>query len=134
MNTKQVLVVRKDLNMRKGKIAAQCAHASMSFLTKRGIIFRTSPWDYFRTSIYSSNVDEIEHWLDNSFRKICLYVESEEELDAIYQKALDNGLISHMVIDNGATEFNGVPTKTVVAIGPHEDSKFIGLTDHLPLL
>lgn len=134
MNTKQVIIIRKDLHMRTGKIAAQVAHGSMSFLTKLGIVYNTSPWNYFRTSIENEHSDEITHWLENSFRKICVYVNSEQELDEIHQKALYKGLISHIVIDNGATEFNGVLTKTVVCIGPHEDSKFSGLTDHLPLL
>jgi PTH2 family peptidyl-tRNA hydrolase len=137
-NTKQVLVVRKDLNMRKGKIAAQCCHAAMSFLTKGGRVdydyqhvYRD---DYFYQDLESKHVDEIDHWLKNSFRKICVYVNSEQELDELHQKALDNGLISHMIIDNGATEFNGVKTLTCCAIGPHWDEKFIGITDHLPLL
>jgi PTH2 family peptidyl-tRNA hydrolase len=134
MNTKQVLVVRKDLNMRKGKIAAQCSHAAMSFLTRKGLMMNTAPWDHFRCSIDNKYAEEVAHWLNNSFRKICVFVNSEEELDAIHQKALDNGLMSNMIIDNGATEFNGVLTKTVVAIGPHWDEKFEGITDKLPLL
>ena len=78
--------------------------------------------------------NEIAHWLRNSFRKICVYVNSEEELVAVHQKALDSGLMSHIIGDNGLTEFNGVKTKTAVAIGPAWDSKFEGITDHLPLL
>jgi PTH2 family peptidyl-tRNA hydrolase len=139
MQTKQILVVRKDLNMRKGKIAAQCCHASMSFLTKGGGVYCNlgtgiPQVDYFMSSVEESHADEINHWLRNSFRKICVYVNSEEELEAVHQKALDSGLISHMITDNGATEFNGVKTKTCCAIGPHFCHKFEGLTDHLPLL
>jgi PTH2 family peptidyl-tRNA hydrolase len=77
---------------------------------------------------------EIDHWLSNSFRKICVYVNSEEELDALKEKAEESGLEVHLIIDNGATEFNGIPTKTCLAIGPHWDHKFEGITDHLPLL
>ena len=141
MNTKQVLVVRKDLNMRKGKIAAQCAHAAMAFLTREmnldktyGFGIRHCEVRYKSKAYHEDYSHEITTWLTSSFRKICVYVNSEEELDAIHQKALDNGLISHMIIDNGATEFNGVLTKTVVAIGPHWDEKFEGITDKLPLL
>ncbi len=136
MNTKQVIVMRKDLNMRRGKMCAQASHASMSFLTKD----LNPVWlgservqGYWRTSI-KPHSDEIAHWLNNSFRKITVYVNSEAELDDIHQKAIEKGLISHMIIDNGATEFNGVLTKTCLAIGPHESSKFMDLTDHLPLL
>lgn len=136
-NTKQVIVVRADLNMRKGKIAAQASHASMAFLSKDGSVlanYNTFTGSHFWKDIADENVDEINHWLENSFRKIVCYAVTEKELLAIHQKALDNGLISHIVEDNGATEFNGVKTLTACAIGPHWDSKFIGITDHLPLL
>ena len=137
MNTKQVIVIRKDLNMRKGKMCAQASHASMSFLTK-GINIEFSQ-DMCRAYFIGPSVNadlrwEIAHWLNNSFRKICVYVNSEQELDEIHQKALDNRLISHIITDNGVTEFNGVPTKTCCAIGPHWDNKFEGITNHLPLL
>lgn len=134
MNTKQVIVVRKFPNLRTGKYCSQVAHASMAFLTKNIKIKRKYFWYYIDIDISWENVKEINHWLKNSFRKICVYVNSEEELEAIHQKALDNGLMSNMIEDNGATEFNGVKTKTCIAIGPHYDEKFVGVTDHLPLL
>ena len=137
-DTKQVIVIRKDLNMRKGKMCAQASHASMSFLTKDscGVIpnENTCSGSWFEKSIEDKYADEINHWLENSFRKIVCYVNSEEELLAIHQKALDSGLMSHIITDNGATEFHGVPTITALGLGPHFDSKFIGITDHLPLL
>jgi len=135
--------MRKDLNMRKGKMIAQGSHASMAFLTRNGRIQHDVEFGYndFHTFTFMNGSDwirlfedEINHWLANSFRKICVYVNSEEELEAVHQKALDSGLISHMIVDNGATEFNGVKTKTCCAIGPHVDGKFEGITDHLPLL
>jgi PTH2 family peptidyl-tRNA hydrolase len=139
MSTKQVIVMRKDLNMRKGKMIAQGSHASMAFLTKSGGVYCNlgtgiPQVDYFMSPVEESHVQEINHWLRNSFRKICVYVNSEEELEAVHQKAIDSGLMSHMIEDNGATEFNGVKTKTCCAIGPHSDEKFEGVTDHLPLL
>jgi PTH2 family peptidyl-tRNA hydrolase len=139
MNTKQVIVMRKDLNMRKGKMIAQGSHASMAFLTK--YLRPTAKYPDIGMPYYTNtfqvnveNLSEVLHWLENSFRKICVYVNSEEELEAVHQKALDSGLISHMIEDNGATEFNGVKTKTCCAIGPHVCSKFADITDHLPLL
>ena len=131
--------MRKDLNMRKGKMIAQGSHASMAFFTKGGGVYcnlgtSIPQVDYFMSPVDESHVYEINHWLRNSFRKICVYVNSEEELEAVHQKALDSGLISHMIEDNGATEFNGVKTKTCCAIGPHIEKKFEGITDHLPLL
>jgi PTH2 family peptidyl-tRNA hydrolase len=134
MDTKQVIVVRRDLNMRTGKIASQVAHASMAFLTK-GMNWFISVGIHFETECFTdSQAEEIIHWLKNSFRKIVCYVNSKEELEEIYKRALDLGLIAHIVEDNGATEFKGVKTVTCLAIGPAEESRFEGITDHLPLL
>jgi peptidyl-tRNA hydrolase, PTH2 family len=145
MDTKQVIVIRKDLNMRKGKMVAQGSHASMAFLTKNGGIQNLqgshdpcdhNPYSFFESAKIKNreNSKEINDWLKNSFRKIVCSVNSEQELEELHARALEKCLISHLVIDNGATEFNNVPTKTCLAIGPHEESKFFGLTDHLPLL
>lgn len=135
MNTKQVIVLRKDLNMRKGKMCAQASHASMSFLTKAAVLGDVDGYTTFLNNDYfAPEWDQIEHWLKNSFRKIVCYVESETELIVLHELAERKGLISHLITDNGATEFGGVPTKTCLAIGPHWDEKFIGITDHLPLL
>lgn len=145
MNTKQVIVIRKDLNMRKGKMCAQASHASMAFLTKRGKLVIDMEFGeygadyterYFKNESQDirNNYNQIKHWIENSFRKIVCYVESEEELDKLYQKALDRGMIAHLIVDSGATEFGGVPTKTCLALGPHWDSVFEGVTDTLPLL
>jgi len=135
MNTKQVIVIRKDLNMRRGKQIAQGSHASMAFLTKGMECFQSNDGYEFATeTIYIERAEEIEHWLQNSFRKICVYVNSEEELVAVHQKAIDSGLISHLIIDNGKTEFHNIPTATCLAVGPAWDYKFSGITDHLPLL
>jgi len=136
-NTKQVIVIRKDLNMRKGKIAAQASHASMAFLTSNGYIdinemsdaFR----DTFRSSVRKDFAEEISHWLDKSFKKVCVYVESEDELKAVHGAAKLAGLASYLIEDNGATEFRGVVTPTCVAIGPHWEERFVGITDQLPL-
>lgn len=136
MDTKQVIVVRKDLNMRKGKIAAQCAHAAMSFLTKNGQI-QCGGWggDHFALFIDNAErLNEISSWLDNSFKKIVVWVASEGELLDVHEAVLKAGLESHLIEDNGTTEFNGVPTKTCCAIGPHFSDKFEDLTGHLPLL
>ena len=136
-NTKMVIVWRNDLKVRKGKIAAQCCHASMAFLTKgmsvhiidnNGFEFLTEP------TLEKERMIEISHWLRNSFRKIVCYVNNEQELLELHQKALESGLISHLVEDNGLTEFNGVKTRTAICIGPHFEEKFIGITDNLPLL
>ena len=137
MNSKQIIVIRKDLNMRVGKIAAQASHASIAFLTKSGhmILGDTNSEDSFNNGSFSSeHAHVVKHWLENSVRKIVCYVKSEVELEELYEKAIEAGLIAHLVIDNGATEFHNVPTKTCIAIGPAWDYQLEGVTNHLQLL
>jgi peptidyl-tRNA hydrolase, PTH2 family len=119
--TKQVIVIRKDLNMRKGKMVAQGSHASMAFLTRR--LQDNQP------------VTEIQkEWLDNSFTKICVSVDSEQELLEIYEKAKNMNIECHIITDNGTTEFNGVPTKTCLALGPDKAEILDQISGHLKLL
>lgn len=123
---KQMLVVRKDLNMRKGKIAAQCAHASLSILknmmTPNGkVVLKSIPEDF-------------KNWLFGLQTKICVSVSSEEELLEVYNKAKDAGLLCSLIRDAGKTEFNGIPTLTVAAIGPAKAEDLYKITDHLNLL
>ena len=140
-DTKQVIVIRKDLNMRKGKIAAQASHASMAFMTRHIMFCDAIPPEgispMYEGIVYLRDEEffnEVKDWMQNSFRKICVYVNGEEELEFIHALALEKGLVSEMIIDNGATEFKGVLTKTCIAIGPHIDQSFEGITDQLPLL
>ena len=125
-NTKQVIVVRKDLNMRKGKLASQCCHASLAVITNLIEKRLVGPW-YFSPPI------ELENWLENSFAKIVVSVNSEEELVSIFNTAKEKGLLCSLIKDNGKTEFNGVPTLTAAAIGPAEVSKIDPITGSLPL-
>lgn len=74
-------------------------------------------------------------WLFNEmFTKITVYVNSEAELLEVYNKAKEKGLICSLITDAGLTEFNGVPTKTAVAIGPCWAEEVDGITGNLPLL
>jgi PTH2 family peptidyl-tRNA hydrolase len=123
---KQVLVLRKDLNMRKGKMVAQGAHAAMAAileLARRDGDQLIVPLD-LRT----------EPWLCGRFKKICVSVSSETELLSVYMKAKSAGLVCSLIRDAGLTEFGGVPTFTAVAVGPDEGSKVDAITGHLPLL
>jgi len=148
LTIKQVLVVRKDLNMRKGKIAAQCAHASMKVLLDAmkknrvqhfdAVVHGASAEPYESYTDWTLRVDDhtpLDLWLNGSFAKICVSVNSEAELDDVYAKAQAAGIPCAMIIDSGRTEFHGQPTKTVVAIGPDYGSTKIDLiTGGLPLL
>lgn len=112
---KQVLLIRKDLNMRRGKEIAQGAHASM------------------KATLENLNDPRVLAWLSSSFAKIALVVESEDELLDLYAKAKAKSLITALITDSGKTEFGGVPTNTVVAIGPDEAEAIDAITGHLKL-
>ena len=117
---KQVIVIRKDLKMRRGKEIAQGAHASCAFLTKR--IQNNLPFSAVQRK-----------WIEGSFRKITLQVDSEFELLDLYKKAKELGLESHLIQDSGLTEFHGVLTFTCLALGPDFDTNIDVLTANLKL-
>lgn len=112
---KQVIVMRKDLGMRKGKMIAQGAHASMK------VIF-----DRMKTVVYDTVskhsppekrvVKELElstptkyaplrEWIEGSFIKIVVGCNSLEELLELKRQAHEAKIINAMIIDSGATEF-----------------------------
>lgn len=125
-NIKQVIVMRHDLKMRRGKQIAQGAHASMAFLTRRL---------QSRSSIGMDDFSPNEQiWIAGSFAKVCVRCNSEEELMAIHDKAIEMGLEVHLITDSGRTEFHGQPTRTCLAIGPDDASKIDQVTAHLELL
>jgi PTH2 family peptidyl-tRNA hydrolase len=137
MDTKQVLIYRKDLNSRKGKIAAQCAHASVGVLLGMMKKYKDETNLLGKTNNWMLAVPEdgpICNWLLNKFTKICVSVDSEQDLLDIYQQALDVHLPCCLITDSGLTEFHGVPTNTAVAIGPWYSDKIDKITGHLKLL
>ena len=115
--------MRKDLKMRRGKEIAQGSHASIAFLTRQiqndpgAIELSPESWE----------------WIENGFTKVCVRVDSEQALLEVFQKAKAAGLEVHMVTDAGRTEFNGVPTKTCLAIGPNEAEEIDKITGELEL-
>lgn len=114
---KQVIVMRKDLNMRKGKMIAQGAHASL------------------KVTLDNMDNEYTKEWLNGLFKKICVYVNSKEELLQIYNNAAFNvSLPSALIEDSGLTEFGGVSTYTCCAIGPGPDDVIDRYTGELPLL
>jgi PTH2 family peptidyl-tRNA hydrolase len=124
--------------LRTGKLIAQGCHASLSFLTRK-LENTIVPSSYYAgdrdAKYYGTHLDEEEiAWIAGCFKKICVYVNTEEELKEVAQKATESNLRVSLITDSGLTEFNGVPTLTCCAIGPHSKDKFEGITDHLPLL
>ena len=134
METKQVIVVRKDLNMRKGKLVAQASHASMGVILKL-ISEGSLVWkDRWQMDHYMHG-SPIVHWLENSFTKVCVYVNSEKELLDIYNKCKEDNLVPcYLIKDNGKTEFKNIPTNTCCAIGPARVEDVNTYTKDLKLL
>lgn len=117
MAGKQVIVMRKDLGMRKGKMVAQGAHASMAAVLSVGL-----------------DDPRVADWLSGPFAKICVSVNSEAELLELHEKAKAAGAITALITDSGRTEFNGVPTNTCIAVGPGAVADIDAITGHLSLL
>ncbi len=123
---KQVIIMRDDLNMRKGKLVAQGAHASLGALLSqcdRGIDAVMIPMNA-----------NIGPWLTDSFTKVCVRITGQMELEKLVHKAKELGLPACLITDNGKTEFNGIPTVTCAAIGPGPAETVDLVTSHLKLL
>lgn len=126
---KQVILIRKDLTMRRGKEIAQGSHASMAFLVEQ---LTNAGFDDTKTQDFMVTLTDIEkNWLTRGMAKVCLRVNSEQELLQYHQQALDAGLISHLIQDSGRTEFKGQATYTACAIGPDDSEKIDAITGEL---
>lgn len=112
---KQVLLYRRDLNMRKGKIAAQCAHASLSVFLRREV--PAAGLDPAQTMVLQLDPVMLA-WARHGQAKIVLSVEDEAALVRAHALAVEAGLPTALIRDAGHTEFAGVPTLTACAIGP----------------
>ena len=114
MSYKQVILVRKDLELPKGKLAAQCSHAAVEAVLK-------------------SSDKKVSAWRKEGMPKIVLKVKDEKELLSYLQKAKDDGLTTALITDAGRTVV-APGTKTCAGIGPDEEEKVDAVTGKLPLL
>lgn len=113
---KQIIVMRKDLKMPRGKEIAQGSHASM------------------KATLENLTHPSVVEWLNGSFTKIAVGVSSLEELEEVIAKANANRIITSKIVDSGRTVFNGVPTVTCAAIGPATHEELEPVTGGLKLL
>lgn len=125
---KQVIIMRTDLNMRKGKMVAQGSHAAMAFLTRYGpFSLIKGLWCFFMDRAF-------RQWVSGPFTKICVGVDSEADLLYYFRYAKSLGLRAHLITDSGKTEFDGRPTNTCCAIGPNWSDEIDKVTKFLDLL
>lgn len=111
---KQVIVIRSDLKISKGKIAVQVAHASVSVLDK-------------------INKKILDAWKKSGQKKIVVKAGSLEELKDIENKSRKLGIPSSLIADAGLTEVEP-GTVTALAIGPDDEEKINKVTGKLKML
>lgn len=114
---KMVIVTRKDLDLSKGKLAAQVAHGAVECT--------------LRAQKYAR--DALGDWLMAGQMKAVLKVPSEKEFFELKQAAERAGLCTALITDAGHTEIPA-GTVTVLAIGPGSDAAIDKVTGHLSLL
>ncbi len=114
---KQVIVLRTDIKMSKGKMAAQAGHAAVSAA------------EYAR----KNRPEWWNPWIREGQCKIAVKVASEQELLEIERKARNEGLPVALIVDRGLTELPP-ETTTCLGIGPAPSNKVDVITGNLPLL
>lgn len=125
--TKQVIILRKDIKMDAGKLAAQSAHASL------GVLLNKNKSSERNKVLIDLSNEEIE-WFNDRFTKIVLEVNSEKELLDLYDEAKKRKLNTVKIIDKGYTQFNLKETLTAISIGPNYNEKIDEITKDLKLL
>lgn len=111
---KQVILVRQDLKLTKGKMAAQVSHASVEALLK-------------------SHKDDVTAWRQQGMKKVVLKVKDLDELMAFKRKAEDAGLVVALITDAGHTQL-APGTTTCLGIGPDKAEKIDKVAGALQLI
>ncbi|XP_029674377.1 peptidyl-tRNA hydrolase 2, mitochondrial-like [Formica exsecta] len=114
-NYKLILVIRTDLKMGKGKVAAQCSHAAVAA---------------YKAARKHPKI--LEAWEESGQAKITLKVDSEAALVEIAKQAKAIGLLSNIVQDAGHTQI-AAGSKTVCGVGPGPAKLIDQVTGHLKL-
>lgn len=109
---KQAIIVRKDLKLGKGKIAAQVAHASI---------------------LASDKSKFVKPWKKEGQKKIVLWAKDLFHLLSLFKKAKEKKLAVVLVEDAGLTQIKK-GTKTAIAIGPAPEKDIDEITKGLKLV
>jgi peptidyl-tRNA hydrolase, PTH2 family len=114
MQYKQVILVREDLRLPKGKLSAQVAHASVDATMK-------------------SDKKIVDLWKKGGGKKVVLKVRDEKELFKFKQIAEDSRLKTALIKDAGHTVVEP-GTITCLGIGPDEEEKIDSVTGKLKMM
>ncbi|CAI2381157.1 unnamed protein product [Moneuplotes crassus] len=117
LQCKMIIIVRKDLGMSTGKIAAQVGHAVLGLYKEASVEYP----------------EKVAQWEMLSWPKIVLEAESEAQMDELRAKAEEANICHFQVQDAGRTEVEP-NTKTVLALGPDLNSNIDPITGSLKLL
>ncbi|AEO71341.1 uncharacterized protein THITE_2123581 [Thermothielavioides terrestris NRRL 8126] len=122
---KLVLVVRTDLGMTKGKIAAQCSHATLACYKSLLRAAQARP--------QSADAKILRQWERLGQAKIAVQVKSEDELLELMGRARSLGVTAEVITDAGRTQIAS-GSRTVLGVGPAPKSIVDAVTGHLKLL
>ena len=139
---KQMIVMRRDLKMRKGKIAAQAGHACveatlMALAREHRLdqvrVTEDGGWVYLADDPERPEATPLTDWFDAGVAKVCVYVDGEEALLDLAARGRQEGFAVALIHDAGMTEFHGEATFTCLAFEPLPAEKIDPLTGDLPL-
>ncbi|KAL7312915.1 hypothetical protein PS15m_008620 [Mucor circinelloides] len=116
-NFKMTLVVRSDLGMTKGKIAAQCGHATLACYKAAKKV----------------NPLLLRAWETSGQAKVALKCDSEDKLLELQAIALSLGLPAQTIQDAGRTQI-APGSRTVLGVGPGPAELIDQVTGGLKLL
>ena len=114
INYKQVILVRQDLKLPKGKLAAQAAHASVE-------------------AVLRSDEEMVKRWRMEGMAKIVIKVKDEKELVKYFQQAKDEDIVASLITDAGKTVV-APGTRTCLAIGPAKEEDVDAVTAELKMV
>jgi len=111
---KQVILVRMDLKMPKGKMAVQVAHASVE-------------------AAFNAGKDMVQEWAGEGMKKVALKVKDDKEIMEYFRKAKSAKLPTGLIKDAGRT-FLSPGTISCLGIGPAEEDKIDAITGKLKMV
>lgn len=132
---KQVIVVRKDLDMNNGRMAAQVAHAAMKVFLDRTAAIRPLNLKNDEWWISIKNVTgPMAEWCKNNATKVVVGVNSEDDIYKLKEEADNANIPNAIMVDNGFPECHHGKAATCIAIGPDTSEKIDAITGNLELI